>query len=176
MSAVSVLYTGNQGLYGRVQPITALPEIRVFRREGWEAVPRSNYHITICHDATAQVSPDALTAFLASERVDETTVFDGFPLAALQSWTNNGKLYVGAELYSVHLFNFREKLHATLGVKTDFPIYKCHITYGVFRGLDSSIVDEYAARQSFVDANIEVLSKFPAKIQSSYIGFEDVQS
>ena len=36
MSAVSVLYTGNQGLYGRVQPITALPEIRVFRREGWE--------------------------------------------------------------------------------------------------------------------------------------------
>ncbi len=174
MSVVATIYN-SKGLYGSVKPITGIPQIKVFREEGWEADAPNDYHCTICYDQSAMIPRESIDVMATRARVDDVTVFRAFPAGGLQAWSNDGKLYVGIEMYSPELFALREHIQKTLDVKSSFDIYKCHITLGKFRGFPEAMLQDLQACRQFVASNVSLEAPLPGLIELSYLRFEDAK-
>ena len=174
MSVVATVYESN-GLYGSLKPITAIPRIKVFREDGWEADAPNDYHCTICYDQNAMIPRESIDVMATRARVDEVTVFRAFPAGGLQALSNDGKLYVGIEMYSPELFSLREHIQTTLNVKSSFDIYKCHITLGKFRGFPEAMLQDLQACRQFVASNVSLEAPPPGLIELSYLRFEDAK-
>lgn len=170
MSSLSILYSPAGGIYGSVKPITDVPPPVVTDTPGisWEPLPQGEFHATVCYDRDTTPSAEVITAWLARRGVDDRTVWRAHPASTVQHWVNAGKLYLGLELYSPELFAFQEDALASLGIKRSFPTYKCHITFGKWRGLDAlGLLDDRVFLNDFVSGSVS--ASIPASIELSLL-------
>lgn len=151
MSCVDIMYTGVDGFYASVRPLTDVPPpvITAPPELGWEPLPASEFHMTVAYNATAQITRERAEEWVRNSRVEESTVFRAAALAQPQWWVNEGKVYLGAELYSPELFGLHESLKA-FGVTSSFPTYKCHLTYGKWRGIPEAMTRDRIFMNEFV--------------------------
>lgn len=177
MNPIDLLYQPEGGLYGRVLPITDVPPPVVQETPGivWDPLSPAEYHATVCYDREARVPLGEIAAFLERRGVTTETTWRAHPASTLQHWANDGKLYLGLELYSPELFAFQEDVLASLKIKRSFPTYKCHITLGKWRGLDAlGLLDNRVFCNDFVTATAKGV--IPASIELSMLRFENALS
>ena len=175
MGCINSLYSGREGLYACVTPITEIAPPRVTSPGvfQYEALQPSEYHITVAHDESATVSRDALQTFLERNCIDEQTVWRSGAAGKVQWWENGGKVYVGIHFYSPDLFLLHESVKQ-LGVKSDFPDYMCHLTFGRWRDIPERLRSDRVFMNDFV--NTYVTADIPNIIETSLLEFQNVHS
>lgn len=174
---IDLLYQPEGGIYSRVVPISDVPPPVVLETPGivWDPLPPSEYHATVCYDREARVPVGELMAWLTRRGLTPESSWRAHPASTLQHWSNGGKLYLGLELYSPELFALQEDVLASLGIKRSFPTYKCHITFGKWRGLDAlGLLDNRVFCNDFVTATAKGV--IPASIELSMLRFENADS
>lgn len=168
MSCVDIAYTGQHGLYASVRPITDVPAPVVTAPHGlgWDPLPAPEFHITVAYNATVQIPRERVEEWVRANRVEETTVFKAAAIGNPQWWVNEGKVYLGIEAYSPELFGLHESLKA-FGVTSSFPAYKCHLTYGKWRGIPEGLTRDRIFMNEFVKQSVK--AEVPNIIETSLL-------
>lgn len=157
MSCIDILYTGTEGLYCSVKPISdvPVPEILAPAELEWDPVHAADFHATIAYNSTCAIPREAVEAWLESQGITEQHIFRAASIGTPQWWENDGKVYVGVEMYSPELFGLNESLKA-LGATSSYPSYKCHLTYGCWRGIPPGLVLDRLFMNEFVKTMVRV--------------------
>lgn len=157
-SIVDIMYTGLNGLYAAVSPITDVPApvIDAPPELGWDPLNAGEFHITVAYNASVQIPRERVEEWVTANRLEENTVFRAATLGNPQWWVNDGKVYLGIEAYSPELFGVHEALKG-LGVTSSFPTYKCHLTYGKWRGIPEALTRDRLFMNQFVNQAVKVV-------------------
>lgn len=175
MSCIRPLYTGADGLYCAVYPITDVPPpvITSPAELEWDPVPPGEYHATICYDASARVSREQVEKWLERNGIGENSVYAASTLPTPQWWVNGGKVYLGAEMYSPALFGLHTQTKS-MGVTSSYPDYKCHLTYGCWRGIPPALHLDRMFMNNFVKTMVQ--SQVPNIIEFSLLRIENAKN
>lgn len=175
MSCINVTYTGEQGLYCEVKPITDVQAPVVTSPEGleWDPVPSVDFHATVGFDIGARIDRETLEKWLYASRLEKNTTFTAASLGAPQWWENGGKVYLGVELYSTDLFGLHESLKG-LGVRSSYPTYKCHLTFGRWRAFPQELILDRLFMNEFVKTMVSV--QIPNIIEFSLLNITNAEN
>lgn len=164
-------YDGKTGLYACLTPtvLPPKPTITTINRLPivWHGLEQEEYHVTVVYDDSATVSREDLESwiFVSSSipNIEDPSAWKASdaasrPRPALRAatvskvlwWTAKDSVYVGLELYCPEAFALHEEMKATLGVKSSFPSYKCHLTYGRWKNFPPSLVADIVFMNDFV--------------------------
>lgn len=154
MSCIDPSYDGSRGVYCSVRPTTEVivPEVIVPASLQFKPVDRDSLHVTLAANSESSPSRGELVDWLVKRSVTEETTWKAAAVAGVASWVAQERLYIGLEFYSPDLFSIHEDIKSSLSVSTDFPVYKCHMTFGSFRGLPAALLNDKVFTDDFVQA------------------------
>lgn len=156
MSCISATYNEQPGVYVSVRPVSSIvvPEVVVPEWLTFKPVPVEDLHITLAYNVDAKPSRVEVAQWLATNCVEEFTSWRAAALPTVQSWFNQERLYIGLEFYSPELFSLHESIKASLKVDSSYPDYKCHMTFGSYRGIPEAVAKDPAFVTNFLRAYV----------------------